>query len=625
MKSIFASIGLSLSTSVFVFIVGIMYYIKNKNSKTKITNKTFIIMLLLTTIIGVTELVTTVSLSRTSEPTLINNIMCRGMVFMGFVWNLLYLVYIRKLTKESQNKDSSLKTIDWIIVILSCVAALVGICFIPVEYTSGLNDTPFVITGGLLAFLTIDSIIVNIVSLTYFAIFKEKIRNFYLTPVVAMNTLNIIFCIATLFTNTFINYQLAFFAITIVLLYLTVESQDSKLVAEYTKSKEEALIANKAKTEFLINMSHEIRTPMNTILGFGESLLHEPALTEEIARRDIKNISEASSTLLDLINNILDISKLEAGEVTLTNNDYLLESLIFELNSLIPSKITKEELRFTIDINNDIPKEYNGDAYKIFKIVSYILLNAIEYTNYGEVKLTIDGKKLENNDFELLFLVSNTGHAMTDEIFNRGFEDFVKIENASQNNVDGIKLGIIIAKQLIQMLGGTIEFINRKGEGTKYYVRLTQKIVNEEKIGNIFESREGQVSSSRDIMNCAGMKALVVDDSEINVKLASRYMQQFNFTVSTALNGKDCIELVRTNDFDIILIDHMMPEMDGVETVKVLQTLGKELPPIVALTANNYDGIKEDFIRKGFANYIQKPLNFKELSKVINNTFRKDN
>lgn len=625
MNSFFASIGLSLSTSVFVFVVGIMYYLKNKNSKTKVTNKSFVGLILLTMWIGLTELLVTVSLSRTTEPTLINNFSCRQMILMEVVWNVIYIIYILKLTKECDGKNPKLSKVELVTIIGLILLAAVIIFILPVEYTSGLNGTPYVITGPLLMFMTIVNIVTNIAALTIFAIYKEKIRNFFLAPVVTMNSISILMSIITLFTNTFINERLAFYAISVVLLYLTVESQDSKLVAEYTKSKEEAVIANKAKTEFLINMSHEIRTPMNTILGFGESLLSEPTLTEEIARRDIKNISEASNTLLDLINNILDISKLEAGEVTLNNTDYLLESLIFELNSLIPSKITKEELRFTIDINNEIPKEYNGDPYKIFKIASYILLNAIEYTNYGEVKLTIDGKKLENNEFELLLLVSNTGHAMTDEIFNRGFEDFVKIENASQNNVDGIKLGIIIAKQLIEMLGGTIEFVNRKGEGTKYYVRIKQKIVNEEKIGNIFESREGHVSSSRDIMNCAGMKALVVDDSDINLKLAARYMQQFNFAVTTAATGKECIEHVRNNDFDIILIDHMMPEMDGVETVKALQSMGKPLPPIVALTANNYDGIKEEFIQKGFTNYIKKPLNFKELSKVINNTFRKEN
>ena len=692
MESIFSSIGLSLSTSVFILIVGIVYYIKNKSSEAKVSNKTFVLLLILTMLLGGVELAVTVLLSKSTEPTSLNDLMCRIMIFMGFLWNLIYVIYVRKLTKESQNKESKLKIVDWIIIGVVSIAALAVIFMIPVEYTKGLNNTPaalicallmiiiimffasvyklisetqekdsklkiaywiviaiacvaaialvvlvppkhvtnfnntqYIITGGLAIFNMVVNIIANIIALTYFEIFKDKIKNFYVAPVVVINILNILVSVAMIFTNTFINDKLAFYAITIIILYLTVENQDYKLVVEYTKTKEEAEIANKAKTEFLINMSHEMRTPMNTILGFGVSLLQDQVLTEEVARRDIKSISDASNNLMDLINNILDISKLDSGEVTLNNADYLLEGLIFELNSLIPSKITKEELRFTIDINHEIPKEYNGDAYKIFKVVSYVLINAIEYTNYGEVKLTIDGKKTDNNEFELLFLVSNSGHAMTTEIFNRGFDDFVKIENASQNNVDSIKLGLIIAKQLIDMLGGTIEFVNRKGEGTKYYIRIKQKIVNEEKIGNIFESGEGKVSSSKDIMNCAGLKVLIVDDSDINLKLASRYMSQFNFVVSTATSGKECIELVKTNDYDVIFIDHMMPEMDGVDTANNLQLLGKPLPPIVALTANNYEGIKEDFIKRGFANYLQKPLNFKDLSKVINEIFRKDN
>lgn len=692
MESIFSSIGLSLSTSVFILIVGIVYYIKNKSSEAKVSNKTFVLLLILTMLLGGVELAVTILLSKSTEPTSLNDLMCRIMIFMGFLWNLIYVIYVRKLTKESQNKDSKLKIVDWIIVGVASVAALAVIFMIPVEYTKGLNNTPaalicallmiviimffasvyklisetqekdsklkivywvviaiacasaialvilvppkhvtnfnntqYIITGGLAIFNMVVNIIANIIALTLFEIFKDKIKNFYVAPVVVMNILNILVSVAMIFSNAFINDKLAFYAITIIILYLTVENQDYKLVVEYTKTKEEAEAANKAKTEFLINMSHEMRTPMNTILGFGVSLLQDQTLTEEVARRDIKSISDASNNLMDLINNILDISKLDSGEVVVNNADYLLEGLIFELNSLIPSKITKEELRFTIDINHEIPKEYNGDAYKIFKIVSYVLINAIEYTNYGEVKLTIDGKKTDNNEFELLLLVSNSGHAMTTEIFNRGFDDFVKIENASQNNVDSIKLGLIIAKQLIDMLGGTIEFVNRKGEGTKYYIRIKQKIVNEEKIGNIFESGEGKVSSSKDIMNCAGLKVLIVDDSDINLKLASRYMSQFNFVVSTATSGKECIELVKQNDYDVIFIDHMMPEMDGVDTANNLQLLGKPLPPIVALTANNYEGIKEDFIKRGFANYLQKPLNFKDLSKVINEIFRKDN
>jgi signal transduction histidine kinase/CheY-like chemotaxis protein len=624
-SSFFSSVGLSVGCSVFVFTVAVMYFLKNKNNKTKITNKAFVFLIGITMWLGLTELLVTLSLSRTTEPTFINNFACRQFTGLGWLWNLAFLSYIYITMKRTTNEEFRLQTKHWILIAIFAIIGVVIVFLLPVEYTSGVNNDPFVIVGPLLYFTVITNTLTNLIGLTAFAVYKNRIKNIFLTPIVFIMVSNIVMTIGAIATNTFINDKIAFYAITVVLLYLTIESQDNKLIEEYNKSREEAIIANKAKNEFLINMSHEIRTPMNTILGFGQSLLADQTLTEEVARRDIKNISEASETLMDLINNILDISKLESGEVTLNEADYLLESLIFELNSLIPSKINKEELRFTIDINNEIPREYHGDAYKVFKVASYILLNAIEYTNYGEVKLTIDGKVLPNNEFELLLLVSNTGHAMTDEIFRRGFEDFVKIENASQNNVDTIKLGLIIAKQLIAMLGGTIEFVNKKGEGTKYYVRIKQRIVNPEKIGNIFESREGHVSSSKDIKNCAGLRALIVDDSDINLKLASRYLQQFNFTVTTALSGKEAIELSKTTDFDVMFIDHMMPEMDGVETVKALIATGRKIPPIVALTANSYEGIREEFKQKGFADYLQKPINFKELSKIINNIFGKDN
>lgn len=624
-SSFFSSVGLSIGISVFVFTVAAMYYLKNKNNKTKVSNKAFVFLIGITMWLGLTEILVTLSLSRTTEPTFINNYACRQFTALGWLWNIAFMTYMFITMKRTSDEKFKLNKVHWILIAISSIVGVIIAFLLPVQYTQGINGEPYVIIGPLLYFTIITNTLSNLFALTAFAVYRDRIKNIFLTPIIFIIIANIVMTLGALATNTFVNDKIAFYAITVVLLYLTIESQDNKLIAEYNKSKEEAIIANKAKNEFLINMSHEIRTPMNTILGFGQSLLADQTLTEEVARRDIKNISEASETLMDLINNILDISKLESGEVTLNEADYLLESLIFELNSLIPSKINKEELRFTIDINNEIPKEYHGDAYKIFKVASYILLNAIEYTNYGEVKLTIDGKVLENNEFELLLLVSNTGHAMTDEIFKRGFEDFVKIENASQNNVDTIKLGLIIAKQLIAMLGGTIEFVNRKGEGTKYYVRIRQKIVNAEKIGNVFESRDGHVSSSRDLRNCSGLKVLIVDDSDINLKLASRYLQQFNFTVSTALSGKECLELSKTNDYDIMFIDHMMPDMDGVETVKALIASGRKVPPIVALTANSYEGIREEFKQKGFTDYLQKPINFKELTKIINNIFGKDN
>ena len=625
MSSLFSGMALSLASIGFLLNTLAIYLIKGRQNKGKGINKMFLVLIFYTFLCSIMEILVVYSISRTTVANGLNDLVCRLYTLIMFVWGIIFTLYLLSNIAYNEGRKFKLEPAKLITFIVIIIGTAIVAFMTPVEYSGGFNGQPYFITGRLWFLLSLSMIIGMLFSLVILEVYKNKFKDIYLMPLVWIFVSYIfvqIFCLAT---NTLMSDKVAFYTVIVILLYLTMESQDSRLIDEFNRSKAEAILANKAKTEFLINMSHEIRTPMNTILGFGQSLLSDVNLTEEVARRDIKNISDAASTLNDLIDNILDISKLEAGEVTLNESDYLLENLIFELNSLVPSKITKEELRFTIDINNDIPKEYHGDAFKIFKITSYILLNAIEYTNYGEVKLTIDGKDLGNNIFELSLLISNTGHAMTNEIFNRGFEDFVNIENASQNNVDTIKLGIIIAKQLIEMLGGEIEFINRKGEGTKYHVKIKQKVVDAEKIGNIFESREGVVSSSRDIKNCAGLKALVVDDSDINLKLASRYLLQYNFSVTTAKSGKECVDLVKMNDYDIIFLDHMMPEMDGVDTLKTLVSTGKKMPPIVALTANSFEGIRDDFIKKGFTDYLKKPINFKSLSKIINNIFGREN
>lgn len=206
---------------------------------------------------------------------------------------------------------------------------------------------------------------------------------------------------------------------------------------------------------------------------------------------------------------------------------------------------------------------------------------------------------------------------MKTEDFEKDFNDFVKLGNSTQNNIDSVTLGLIIAKRLMLMLGGNIEFKNETGKGTKYFITLNQKVASATKIGNIFESSKMNVSSSDKLLNLHNKNILIVDDNKINIKLASRLLEQFNFNISSALSGTECIEMVKKKKYDLIFLDHMMPEMDGITTMKLLIESGYSIPPVVALTANSYDGLKEKYISEGFSDYLSKPINFKELNRLI--------
>ena len=212
---------------------------------------------------------------------------------------------------------------------------------------------------------------------------------------------------------------------------------------------------------------------------------------------------------------------------------------------------------------------------------------------------------------------------MTSEVFNRDFNDFVNIENAQSNNTNSIELGIIIAKQLVKIMGGKIKFLNERGKGTRYVVYIRQKVTDSTAVGNIFTEKLAAHEKSKSIIDLTGKTVLIVDDAEINIKLASRYLEQYNFTVDTANSGQECVDKVKTKHYDIIFLDKLMPGMDGNTTLKALNALGIPLPPIVVLTANVFDGSKETYIADGYSDYLNKPIIFRDLNRIINKYFAK--
>lgn len=615
----FNNIGFSLPSLIFITIILGIYILKNK--KKGLREYLFIALMIIIAVIGVLEILLPFAITKNSTGILTHTI---SKIFLCLVaiWQFIFVYYVDVLVYNGDRKKNKLiRYPAQILSFLLLIFFIVSFITMDMEYSVGKFASTVAITGIPSFYMYLDIILTSICVLYYINIHIDFIKNIYMKPIIIVLTLNFLLIVSQVSFNIELN-EIAFFgSLLITVIYFTIESQDFKLLDEFKQSKIEAEKEDKAKTAFLVNMSHEIRTPLNTIIGFAQIINEEPIFEKEHFQKDLKNIIDASESLSSLIHNILDISVIESEELTLNEKDYILESLIFEINSLIPSKITNDELRFTIDIDQNIPREYFGDAYKIFKVLSYILLNAIDNTAYGEVKLEISGEKTEDGYFEQRYTIYNSGHTMSNENFEKDFEDFVKLQSTGEGKLSNIKLGLIIAKELITLLNGNIEFINAKGQGTRYIIKIKQKIVNELSIGNIFENVTNGLATTRNLLYLPDKTAMVVDDGEVNLAMARKSLEQYGLKIITVKSGKECVEIVKTQKIDVIFLDHMMPEMDGIATIKALNSTGCEVPPIVALTANNYDALKTEYIAQGFNEYLQKPIVFKELNRVMKKLF----
>lgn len=617
--TLFPSIGFSICALVFLSLVGIMYLSKKKYKN--LENNIFAFMLVFTIVLLILEIVCVYTMSIRDEIPKLNEMLCRGYILGSIIWTTSFIAYIWSLgTRNKKVKNKRKRNVILTILLFIIISILFGIsCFNSITYSGGSGEL-YVIAGNAVSVVYVAGFVMVTVLLFFLLKNNLKLPWAQRAPIYFVV---VFFAVVTAFqilSGYDFNDLTYIFAFCVTALYFTIESQDNKLINELEKSKEEAIEADKAKTEFLSNMSHEIRTPLNTIMGFSESLLGEDKLTEEVVKRDTKSIHSASVSLLDLVNNILDISRIESGKEEKEEKEYALENLIFDINSVISSKINKESLEFKIDINQNIPSKYYGDSSKIYKIIICVLQNAIKYTNYGSITLKVGGTK-DNDMFNFDFTVLNTGHAMKMEDFEKDFNDFVKLGNSTQNNIDSTTLGLIIAKRLVNMLGGEIKFVNEPGKGTQYHVIISQKIISEEKIGNIFEGKDDNETSSSSLINLKGKKILIVDDNKINIKLATRLLESYNFEIDSALSGKECLEKVKNAKYDLIFLDHMMPELDGITTMKLLKESGYNIPPVVALTANSYTGLKGKYLEAGFSDYLSKPISFRELNKLINKFF----
>lgn len=620
MLKLFPSIGFTICAILFLIIIIYMYFSKRKWSG--IQNTIYCFMLVLTMLMLILELLCVYTISVRYKFPALNEVLCRLYILGVIIWTSCMIAYIYAITNRDKLKDSFKRQKEKFAILLSLIVSIFFSisCILPINYEKGLNNYIFgkdiyAIGGDVTLILYVTSFVLIVFLLISLIRNRKKLTLKQALPFYFTFFLFIVVTIPQLVTGQEFNDLTFIFSVSVVALYFTTESQDSKLLNDLIKSKEKVEETNKAKTEFLTNMSHKIRTPMNTILGFSESLLRENNLTKESIKDDVTNIHSASIELLDLINNILDISRIESFKEEKDEKEYNLKNLIFEVNSVVYSKLDKESVKFNINVDNNMPSVFYGDNVKISKIISNTIINAMKYTSMGSIDLNVSGLN-DKDSYILKFEIVNTGHLMREEDFLTDFNDFVKLGNSAQNNIDGVTLGFIVAKRLLSIIDGKMEFKNEVGHGTRYFISIPQKVINENKIGNIFESisEENNNFLNRDYR---GKKVLVVDDNMVNVKLAKRLLENYNIIVDMTTSGRDAIEKVKENKYDIIFLDHMMPELDGIATLKLLKEKYNDLPPIIALTANSYGGLREKYISYGFNDYISKPINVKELSKML--------
>lgn len=387
---------------------------------------------------------------------------------------------------------------------------------------------------------------------------------------------------------------------------------------EYTEKlismRKQAEAANEAKSMFLANISHEIRTPLNAVLGMTELILNRE-INEEV-REDAQSIKGAGNTLLKLIDDILDLSKIESGKLIIHETKYQLSTVLDDVLRITRVKIHDKPITLTTDISKDLPIDVSGDELRIRQILLNVLLNAVKFTNQGGIKFLVSSK-INNDHVDLTFIIKDTGSGIEKEDLSKIFKSFERSRTAITQGVEGTGLGLAISKRIIETMGGKIAVESTVGIGSTFIITIPQKLSHKQ---NYCEAHSIINLDNPINFDAKEAYALIVDDNALNLKVVYNLLKQFKINVEQANSGKECLSLLQNNKFDIIFLDYMMPEMDGLETLQHIRTIdgcSKEELPVVVLTANAIAGVKEQLLSDGFTDYLSKPINLHDLSSML--------
>jgi signal transduction histidine kinase/ActR/RegA family two-component response regulator len=425
--------------------------------------------------------------------------------------------------------------------------------------------------------------------------------------------------------------SLPFGSVGIFVLYFSLETADYHRLLEKNEmlriAEQDAVKANRAKSDFLASMSHEIRTPLNAVLGMDEMILRETSADRNIdsvsagrIRSYAENIRDAGHILLSVINDILDLSKIESGKMEIKPAPYRLRALLGDVSTMIRVRAEQKGLVYTQTLDPDLPDALIGDELRIRQILINLLNNAVKYTDQGEVRLEVSRKGQSAQTLTLSFCVRDTGIGIKKENLPLIFGDFQRIDEEHNHRIEGTGLGLSIVKRLVGLMNGDISVSSEYEKGSVFTVYLPQEICDTVPGTDASAEEAAPDLPEERAFHTPDCTYLLVDDNRMNLLVAKHFLDELGGRIDTAASGNEALEKMRTATYDLIFMDHMMPDLDGIQTFELSLTDPGNInrdTPMIMMTANALSGMREEYLSKGFADYLSKPLDSKELLRVI--------
>lgn len=604
-------IMLSFAQLIYTFLLSIVFFSKERINKKENNIYSY---LLIETVALLSFGIILYFMMKSSSYTM-KMIMNKLYLFFNLLWTYLFTLYILSTLYSEKLFNSKSSTIRNILI---GFFQFILIMVLPLNFT--INDNGAMFAYGISTIVTYFLSFIYVIILIYVLLSKIKFaKQSKYIPLYLFFVLGT-FCTIIQAINPALFLVVPLEALLTAVMYFTIENPDAKMIEQLNKARDEAVKANQAKTDFLSSMSHEIRTPLNAICGFSNSLLESDGVSTE-AKGDVKNIIMASDTLLELVNGILDISKIEANKLEIIDSVYSFKKMYEELILLTKARIGEKPIEFKHSYDESIPEFLYGDGIRVKQVIINLLTNSAKYTKDGYIDFRINSIQ-KNNIIRLIISVEDSGIGIKKESIDKLFTKFERLGVEKQTTTEGTGLGLAITKKLVEMMGGKIVVQSIYGKGSIFTISLDQRMLTNEELTKVMKEKETEEKTD-EIIDASGKNILVVDDNMLNLKVAERLLKAYKCNITLVSSGSECLDKVSNNKYDLILLDDMMPRMSGTETLQKLKEIETFNTPVVALTANAITGMKEEYINRGFNDYLSKPIIKEDLNRVMKKYLKK--